>query len=134
MPTNTNRLYAENTGLSFQRSDDGGVNWLLKTSGITEPGGNFNFITSFTQDPSNPARLFLGLCVSWQYSNRGDSWTQAGSTFFGSRVGAIAVAPTNPDHVLMGTSNGGGPAWNYLPNPCLNYFHQCDAVAIFATT
>jgi hypothetical protein len=109
-PTNTNTLYAENTALSFQRSDNGGVSFTTRTSGITEPAGNFNFIAPFTMDPSNPSRLWIAGARPWRTANRGTNWTQAASTFFGSRVGAIAVAPTNPDHVLMGTSNGGGAA------------------------
>ncbi len=105
-PSNTLTLYAENTGKSFQRSDNGGATFATKLTGVGEAAGNFNFIAPFTMDPSNSQRLWYAGAFPWRTNNRGDLWVQAGA-FFGARIGSIAVSPSNPDHVVMGTSAPG---------------------------
>jgi hypothetical protein len=105
-PTNTNSLYAENTALSFKRSDNGGVSFVSKTSGITESSGNYNFIAPFTMDPSAPSRMWIAGAYPWKTENKGDLWARNGA-FFGARIGSIAVSPTNSNHVVMGTSAPG---------------------------
>jgi photosystem II stability/assembly factor-like uncharacterized protein len=104
-PTNTNQLYGEYYGLSFERSDDGGANWADKSVGINEPGGNFLFIVPFAMDPSNANRMWIGGAYAWRSDNSGDAWTRA-SAFFGTRVSAWGVAPTNSDKVYVGTQTG----------------------------
>jgi hypothetical protein len=62
------------TGAGFlERSDDGGVTWNAKTSGIntSDPG---NYDIPYVLDPLNSARLLLGTNRVYESTNRGDSW------------------------------------------------------------
>ena len=59
-PTNTSTLYAEYTGLSLQRSINGGNEFSSATTGITEPSYGFLFITPYVMDPNNSQRLWIG--------------------------------------------------------------------------
>jgi hypothetical protein len=107
-PNNTNMLWEETTGLSIRRSTDGGVNWSFFTSGITEPGGNFLFITPFNQDPNDANRMWIGGARLWRTTQATSDpapatiWTLS-SQFLASRVSAHAVAPGNSDRVYAGT-------------------------------
>lgn len=104
-PTNTNQLFGEYYSLSFERSDDGGLTWASKVSGITEGSGNFLFIVPFAMDSANPTRLWMGGAYPWRTNNSGDLWTRAGG-FFGTRISAWGIAPNNPDKVYVGTQTG----------------------------
>jgi len=110
-PANTNMLWAENTNLSIQRSTNGGATYSSVTSGITEPQGNFLFITPFVQDPTNASRMYIGGARVWRASNAtavpapNPYWTLV-SQFLGTRVSALAVSPVNPDQVMVGTQTG----------------------------
>lgn len=116
-PTNTNMLWVENTGLSIQRSTNGGATYSSFTSGITEATGNFLFITPFAQDPSNPAIMWIGGARPWRTTQAtsvptpSSIWTSAGA-FFSARIGAWAVAPQDSNRVYAGTGTGGGVANN----------------------
>jgi hypothetical protein len=95
---NTNVLYAEFTRLSI---------WVDAITGITEPGGDFLFINPFVMDPSNAQRLWTGGFNMWRTTNGAGSWTQASNSTCGNgSVSAIAVAPTNPNRVISGMSDG----------------------------
>lgn len=102
-PTNTQVLYSEYTGLSLQKSTNGGTSWVASTSGITDTG--FLFIAPFTMDPSDPQRLWAGGTYPWRTTNGASGWTRAGTAIGGS-VSAIAVAPTDANTVLVATSAG----------------------------
>lgn len=116
-PADTNMLFAENTGLSFQRSTNGGATWTTLTSGITEGAGNFLFITPFTQDPTNAARMYIGGARVWRANNATAAaapspfWTLA-SPFLGARISALAVSPLDANRAYVGTGTGGGTANN----------------------
>jgi hypothetical protein len=116
-PANTNMFWVENTGLSIQRTTNGGASYQSVTSGIGEGAGNFLFITSFAQDPSDANRMWIGGAFPWRTTNAtavpapAPYWTQAGP-FFGARIGAWAVAPSSSDRVYAGTGTGGGVAGN----------------------
>ena len=102
-PTNTLVLYSENTGLSLQKSTDGGATWASASSGISDTG--FLFTAPFTMDPAGPQRLWAGGTYPWRTTNGATAWTRAGTALSGS-ASAIAVAPTDPNTVLFGTSSG----------------------------
>ena len=113
-PANTNMLWVENTGLSIQRSLNGGTTYAAFTSGITEGGGNFLFIAPFAQDPSNPSLMWIGGARPWRTAKAtdipivGTVWTQASSTFFASRTTAIGISPLDSNRVYFGVGSGGG--------------------------
>lgn len=112
-PNNTNMLWVENTRLSIQRSTNGGASYSNFISGIGESSNNFLFIAPFVQDPSNPSIMWTGGAFPWRTTQAtavptvGAIWSQAGP-FFGSRVTAIGVAPSDSNRVYMGVGNGGG--------------------------
>lgn len=104
-PTNTNILYSAFTGVSVQKSVNGGTTFNPATSGINDTG---LFITPYAMDPSNPQRLFLGARLFvWRTNNGANSWQQASAITPGSgSVSAIAVSPTNANFALAGMSDG----------------------------
>jgi hypothetical protein len=106
-PTHTNVLYAENTGLSLQKSIDGGMNFLGVTGGIVDSG--FLFIAPFLMDPTDSQRLWTGGNFLWRTNDGARHWSRASAKIVGSRsnaISAIASSPADPNHVLMGTAEG----------------------------
>lgn len=104
-PTNTNVLYAENTGLSIKKSTNGGSGWFSAVSGIS--ADSFLFINPFVMDPGagGNQRLWTGGQKVWRTTNGGSSWLQAAAGL-GEYVSAIAVSPANGNFVLAGTRVG----------------------------
>jgi photosystem II stability/assembly factor-like uncharacterized protein len=106
-PTHTNVLYAENTGLSIQKSIDGGKTFLNAVSGIVD--FNFLFIAPFLMDSTNSQRLWTGGDYLWVTNNAAARWSRASAKIAGSRfnaISAIASSPADSNHVLMGTAEG----------------------------
>lgn len=101
---NTNILYAENTGKSLQRTLDGGLTWANISGGVTEAGGNFQFIHPFAMDPTNPQRMWYGGAFAWRSNNRGTSWTRV-SNSFGARIASWGISASNPNRVYVGMQN-----------------------------
>jgi photosystem II stability/assembly factor-like uncharacterized protein len=107
-PSNTDIIYVETTRLSLRKSTDGGRSFSLATNGITGDD-RFLFIAPFTMDPSDSRRLWIGGKFIWKTVDGAASWVRASDAIPESSqnsVSAIAVAPTNPDRVLVGTSRG----------------------------
>lgn len=108
-PTNTNVLFAETTGLSIEKSTDGGHSFSPAISGITESPNNFLFIAPFIMDPSNPQTLWTGGKRLWRTDNQATSWSQASTALSGvssGKVSALGVAPTDSNVVVAGMSDG----------------------------
>ena len=105
-PNNTNILYAENFNLSLRKSTNGGTNFSTATNGITEAATNFLFITPFLMDPTNAQRLWIGGRSMWRTDNAAGNWVQASTQITSGGISAIAVAPTNPNIVLVGANTG----------------------------
>jgi photosystem II stability/assembly factor-like uncharacterized protein len=106
-PTHTNVLYAENTGLSIQKSIDSAQTFNNAVAGIVD--NNFLFIAPFVMDPTNPQRLWAGGSFLWRTNDAAAHWSRASSRIAGAlqaSISAIAVAPTDPNHVLMATDEG----------------------------
>jgi outer membrane protein assembly factor BamB len=109
-PTNTLVLYAENTGLSIQKSVNGGGSFAAATSGITDL--NFLFIAPFVMDPAvgGNQRLWTGGTALWRTTNAAASWVQASTNPVGGAgqsVSAIAVAPSSGGQTLLGGLENG---------------------------
>lgn len=102
-PNDPSILYSENTGISIQKSTDGGQNFNDATTGINDSG---LFINPFLMDPNNPDRLWTGGNAIWRTDDAAGNWTQASPALAGVNMSAFAVAPGNSDLVLVGTSNG----------------------------
>jgi hypothetical protein len=103
-PQNTNVLYGEYTGLSMQRSVDGGQTFNDATTGITDGG---LFVNPFVMDNNDSQRFWTAGHYLWRTDNGMNSWSQATDFDFESYgVSALAVAPGFPDFVLLGTEDG----------------------------
>ena len=81
-PTNTNVLFAEFTGLSIRRSQDGGATFADATTGILDPG--FDFIAPFHMNAAVPQQLFAGGWYIWRTLNQATSWQRASAITPGS--------------------------------------------------
>ncbi|HXV61708.1 MAG TPA: hypothetical protein VEK15_13500, partial [Vicinamibacteria bacterium] len=102
-PSNTNVLYAETTGISIQKSIDGGASFDPATGGIADIG---LFITPFVMDPSESFRLWTGGSFLWRTNNGAATWSRASAAVLDGKVSCIAVSPVNSNKVLAGTSSG----------------------------
>jgi len=112
-PFDPRYLYGTRYGISFQRNDRGGTSpfadWPVKTNGINLSDRSL-FYAPFAVDPSTPGVLYLGTHRVYRTTNRGDRWQAISGdlTLGGSRAGisTIAVAPTAPEVLYVGTSDG----------------------------
>lgn len=104
-PANTDNVYAENTGLSIQKSTDGGITFQSATNGINplELGQTVN---PFVMDPGNPQRLWTGSTNIWRTDDGAATWTQASDGSGAKELTAIAVSPLNPNLVIAGKASG----------------------------
>lgn len=113
-PKDTRTLYVETTRLSLRRSTNSGATFSSAISGITEPTDNFLFIAPFTMDPADPERLWIGGSFVWRTSNGGRIWERASVSLAtgctdrrtACPITAIAVAPSDPNRVLVGLRDG----------------------------
>jgi hypothetical protein len=105
-PTNTNTLFAEFTGLSLQRSQDGGATFSNAYNGINNDPG-FAFIAPFHMNAANSQQLFSGGWYIWRTANQADSWQRASAITPGAgSVSAIGVSPVNQNRAVVGMSDG----------------------------
>src|SRR5207245_2772602 len=72
-------IYLEFTGLSMQRSVDGGVHFSSGTSGISTNSltDSYLFTNPFQIDANQPSRLWTGGKKLWRTDNGMASWSQA---------------------------------------------------------
>ena len=105
-PTNTNVLYAENTGLSIQKSTNGGASFTDAITGITDR------TTSCSSPRSRWLRPTTTSCSpadgsSGARTNSAGSWQQASAITPGNgSVSAVTSHPTNANLALAGMSDG----------------------------
>lgn len=100
-------LFGAFTGLSIQRSTDGGATFSSATSGITESGRNWLFIAPLEMNASNRQILITGGFNIWRTTNQANSWVQASNSTPGvGSVATIASAPLDPNRVIVGMSDG----------------------------
>jgi photosystem II stability/assembly factor-like uncharacterized protein len=105
-PINTNTLFAEFTGLSITRSQDGGATFVNATSGINNDPG-FAFIAPFHMNAQDPQQLLTGGWYIWRTLNQADSWQRASAITPGQgSVSAIGVSPIDMNRAVVGMSDG----------------------------
>jgi len=133
-PFNPNFYYGSRFGISFQRNEKGGsaavADWPIKIQGIDKHDRTL-FYAPFALDPSTPGVLYFGTHRLYRSTNRGDSWTPiSGDLTKGQktngRISTIAVAPSDPKTIYVGTSDGnvqvtvnGGSSWHNVTHPPL---------------
>jgi hypothetical protein len=98
-------LFAEYTGLSIQRSTNGGITFSSATTGISDTG--FQFIAPFAMNTANRQQLWTGGFYIWRTTNQGTNWVRASTITAGlGSVSATATAPGNSNNVIVGMSDG----------------------------
>jgi hypothetical protein len=107
-PNDPNIVYGESQNRALARSTNGGISFTSITPTITEPTTDFLFITPYLMDPSLSTRLYIGGKELWRTANGGQLWVQASNTIPAANgsVSAIAISPSDPTHVVFGTSTG----------------------------
>lgn len=108
-PTNTNILFAENQGLSMQKSTNGGTSFAPPASGITD--NNPYPVAPLVMDPNNPQILWTGGNLVWRSTDSGTTWVpanQGGS----NALTAIAASPADSNVVVTGRGKGQMAATN----------------------
>jgi len=103
-PTVTNTIFHEFTGLSIQKSTNGGATWANSFSGIS--GDTFPFYTAYRMDPANPQRMWIGGTRMWRTNNQAGTWTAASGTITSGSVTAIGISPIDTNTVMAGVASG----------------------------
>ncbi|MBL8330196.1 MAG: hypothetical protein JNJ71_15260 [Rubrivivax sp.] len=99
-------LFSGYTGLSLQRSINGGGSFSGATSGIAGDSG-FAFIAPHEMNAGNRQRMFTGGWYIWRTVNQASSWARASEVTDGQgSVSAIASSPLNANRVLVGMTDG----------------------------
>ena len=109
-PTNGMRAYHQIPFGSFgenffRRSDDGGITWVTKTTGIVEDQNVQNFYAPFAVDPGNGNRVLYGTNKVWETTTAGDSWTPISQVLNinGDFVDTVAIAPSDANTIYAST-------------------------------
>ncbi|MDW8075585.1 MAG: T9SS type A sorting domain-containing protein [Bacteroidota bacterium] len=102
--TATSTLYCSIYYGSFYRSTNSGSSWTnISPSGESSNGA---WVTPFHMHPSNPQLLFAAYRTVYRSTNRGTNWTSLGTPLpTNARATYMAVAPSNPDVIVVGTSS-----------------------------
>ncbi|MEA3318149.1 MAG: T9SS type A sorting domain-containing protein, partial [Bacteroidota bacterium] len=87
------------------------------------PGGNNGaWVTPYLIDPSDNKTLYVGYADVWKTTDRGDSWTKISELNLGSKIRAMAIAPSNnkviyiTDHDNLWKTTDGGVNWSDVTN------------------
>jgi hypothetical protein len=100
-------LFLANTGLSIQKSVNGGATFASATTGIT--GTGHLFIAPFFMNPGNRQQLWSGGFDVWRTTNQAATWQRVGGNGQTPGVGSVsafAASALNPSKVLVGFSDG----------------------------
>ena len=126
-PTDNDIIFVEYQWGNLFKSTNGGDWFDWSMSGIDESDRS-NWMTPYVMDPSNPQKMFFGTYRLYASTDQGDSWSTASDDLTGGNQGAnfgtittIAVAPSNPATVFVGTDDGRvwvsslfGGGWNLV--------------------
>jgi uncharacterized protein (TIGR03437 family) len=105
-PSQTSTIYASCQNIMIEKSTTGGAGWSLVSNEISQ-NDRSAFIPPLVMDPSNPLRLYFGTYRLWQTSDGAGGWAAVSDDLTaGGDVRAIAVAPSDPQTVYSGSSDG----------------------------
>ena len=99
--------YAACQHISIQRNT-GAAAWVPAQYGVAA-SDTAQFIAPLVLDPVNPQTLFFGTTRVWRSRDSGGRWTAISGDLTGSAgngIKAIAVAPSDPNTVYIGTDRG----------------------------
>lgn len=123
--TTPTTFYAEQQNIALHRSDDAGVNFTSKITGI-DPMDKSQFYVPYKLDPLNQSRLIYGTNNLYESTNRADSFTKIGIQGTNNfnpdnqKITNVGVAgPTvyaaTGDNLYATTNNGGAWADRSIP-------------------
>ncbi|RMF24262.1 MAG: hypothetical protein D6765_12025, partial [Bacteroidetes bacterium] len=130
-PVDNNYVYAEFQFGNLFRSDQRGLDMEFIFAGENSDRTNWN--TPIALDPSDPKVIYYGAHRLYRSTDRGNTFQPispdltdgphpSGSNSFGTLT-TIAVAPSNPQTIWVGTDDGnvqvtfnGGMSWNNVSN------------------
>lgn len=110
-PTNSNVMYACSQNGGLGRSDDGGSNFSMITSGLDLSRSNWS--SPYVLDPVTPSTVYFGSYKLHKSTNKGDMWTTIspdltkGANGVLGTLTAISVAQYNNTRVLLTGANDG---------------------------
>ena len=127
--TNPNVIYAEYQWGGLRKSVNGGNSFSSATNGISG-SDRTNWMTPVVMDPTNPDLLYYGSQRLYKTTDGASSWSAISGDLsngpysnwprYGT-ITTIAVAPTNPDVIYLGTDDGNvwttpdsGDTWNLI--------------------
>ncbi len=145
-PEDTDRVFANNYSGGNFLSEDGGVTWVNASAGYS--GAQ---LISLAVDPFNQARVFVGgRSGGWYSEDGGLTWNGIRNpgeeiALAGGEVGGVAIDPSRPNHILIGTGENilewgaGEPVWqssaytpNYGPETSVIEYAPSDASIVYA--
>ena len=123
-PIDDNFVYGSAQFLNIFRSTQRGTNFEDIAPGAIQPAFN----APFEIVPANPKVIYAGAQVLYKSVDKGGSWTATNSDFIdnGNPILTIAIAPNNPDRLLVSTapssddkakvlsSHDGGQTWTIM--------------------
>lgn len=140
-PFNSNIWYGTRFNKTFQRNDQGANftgDWPFLLQGIDQQDRSLFYIP-LAVDPSTQGVLYLGSFRLYRTTNRGDTWSPVSGDLSKGQgyVSAIGVAPSDPQTIYVGTSDGNiqvtrntGGSWsNVTKAPLPNRFVSRVVVA-----
>jgi photosystem II stability/assembly factor-like uncharacterized protein len=127
--TNPNIIYAEYQWGGLRKSTNGGNSFSFATNGISS-SDRTNWMTPVVMDPSNPDVLYYGSQRLYRTTNAAGSWQPISGDLsngpyanwpnYGT-ITTIAVAPSNPAYIYLGTDDSNvwmtsdsGNTWNLI--------------------
>lgn len=112
-PADSDRIYAGLDIEGIYRSDDGGLTWNEKTTGLS----GFE-VRDFAFDPTDSSIVYSADSLGvFRSSDRGEMWTAANDGLFALTMATVLVDPTDADHLLTGgflgvfRSTDGAQSW-----------------------
>lgn len=109
-------------GVKLFRTDNNWVSEVEKVGPAPAVGETVSFIAPVAKTPTNNDVIYLGTNYLYRYTFSTDTFSgRLGNQNFGSALESIAVAPTNPSRIYVGTDGGriwmtsnGGSSWTEL--------------------
>ncbi|MCB9178696.1 MAG: T9SS type A sorting domain-containing protein [Flavobacteriales bacterium] len=116
-PTTTNYLYTTYAnGVIYRISlAPPGIATISENIPGGQPQGEW--VTPFALDPGNPATIYAGYEQLWRSPDRGNSWVQLGTPWFGQKMNYLGIAPSATNVIYAGYLNAifrsanGGTNW-----------------------